>query len=86
MSDELPEDDPGVSLVEKALEDLGEHFDSCHIICTRKEHDSKGGYTDTISRRNGNASAAFGSLKETVIKLEEQMRWQMRRSLEKDEE
>lgn len=80
--DVLPESDPGVERVEKALLELAEFFDSVHIVCTRKDHDYKGGFTDTISRGHGNTDARYGSLKTTVIKMEEQMRWEMRRALE----
>jgi hypothetical protein len=78
----LPESDPRVQLVEKSLRDLSEFFDSVHIVCTRKDHDNDGSFTDTISRGLGNAEARYGSLKATVIRLEEQMRWKMRRALE----
>lgn len=81
MSDEIfPDSDPGVVAVEAALQSLGEHWESAHIICTRKEHNQSGGFTDTISRGNGNWSARYGSLKETVIKLEEKMRIDMRKA------
>lgn len=80
--DSLPESDPGVQRVEAALLDLSEHFDSVHIVCTRKDHDGKEGYTDTISRGNGNATARYGSLKATVIRLQEAMKWKMRKALE----
>jgi hypothetical protein len=74
MSDELPETDPGMMKVMEALETLREHFDSCHICCTRYYRTDGSGFTDTISFGSGNYSARYGSLSETVIKMEEDMR------------
>lgn len=86
MSEEtISEDDPGVQAVEAALRTLGEHFDSAHIVCSRKDHDKNGGVTDIISRGSGNYCARYGSLKETVIKMEASIRWKMRRSLNEEE-
>lgn len=73
MSDELPETDAGVMLITSSLESLREFFDSVHIVCTRYDNDGEG-FTDVISRGAGNWNARYGSLKETVIKLEESMR------------
>lgn len=78
----FPESDAGVQAVEDALQKLGEFWESAHIVCTRKDGDGSSSFTDTISRGNGNWSARYGSLKETVIKLEEKMRIDMRRANE----
>lgn len=86
MSEEtISEDDPGVQAVEAALKTLSEFFDSVHIVATVKCHDDSGGFTEKISRGNGNFSARFGSLREAVIKLEEDMR-ESRRNRKKDDE
>lgn len=86
MSEEtISESDPGVQAVEAALRTLGEHFDSCHIVCTRKESDGKSGFTDIISRGNGNFYARYGSLRDSVIKLEEEIRFEMRSALESND-
>jgi hypothetical protein len=71
MSDsELPEDDPGVKRLIDAIEALSEHFDSVHIVATVNDG---GGNTDVISRGRGNWSARYGSLRETVLKMERAM-------------
>lgn len=81
MSEEiLPESDPGVQRINSALETLLEHFDSVQIIATRYDGD---GCTDAISRGRGNWSARYGSMRESVLKMEESMRENMRR---KDDE
>lgn len=83
MSEEtISEDDPAVVKLEECLDALGPLFDSVHICCTRKGQNDMGTFTDTISRGNGNAEARYGSLKTTVIKLEEKMKWQMRNALD----
>lgn len=78
----FPESDPGVVAVENALKALALHWGSVHICCTRYKNDNQGGYTDTISRGTGNTEARYGSLKQTVIKLEEKMRIDMRKANE----
>lgn len=87
MSDDLiSEDDPVVVKLEECLKALEPLFDSVHITATRKCRDGRGTFTDTISRGNGNAAARFGSLKFTVLKLEEEARWQMRQALDHPDE
>lgn len=77
---EIPEDDPGVVRIESALTEIGEFFDSVHIVATRRDRDGNLGFTDIVSRGTGNAHARYGSLKDTVVKLEEKMRIDMRKA------
>lgn len=87
MSDDsISEDDPVVLKLDECLKVLEPLFDSVHITATRKCQDGRGTFTDTISRGNGNAEARYGSLKTTVIKLEEEMRWKMRWALDHPDE
>lgn len=79
---QIPEEDPGIVRMEQVLTDLGEFFDSVHVVATRRDHDSKGGFTDIVSRGVGNSHARYGSLKDTVVKLEEHMRIVMRKANE----
>lgn len=63
--DSLPTDDPGSQRIDAAIEDLGEHFDTVHIIATRKDGD-----TYLISRGTGNWWARYGSIRDSMLKME----------------
>lgn len=69
------EDD--LNRVQKALDDLGEFFDSVHIFCTRHEPGSEGG-TVHVSRGCGNWYARFGQASEWVEKERELSREEIR--------
>lgn len=74
---DIPEDDPDVLRVEKSARELMEHFDSIQIIATRYEPDEK--ETVTISRGIGNWSARYGSVRESMVKMEESFKEGIRR-------
>lgn len=62
-----------ISLVKKALEQLGEHFDSVQIFCTRYEPEIEDG-TIQVSKGIGNWFARYGSVKEWTIREESEMK------------
>jgi len=56
--------------VQKALDMLGEHFDSVQILCTRYNGGDDGG-TVNISRGTRNWFARYGQMKEWMIREDE---------------
>jgi hypothetical protein len=53
--------DPDVVMIEKAIETLGEHFDTVQIFCTRSEGQAEG--TTFVTRGTGNWFARYGSIR-----------------------
>lgn len=55
-------------LVEKAIKDLSEHFESVHISCTRHEGGDVG--TVNINKGCGNWFARVGCLKQWLLRID----------------
>lgn len=62
--------DKDMALVKQHLDKLGEHFDSCHIFCTRYEPEIEGG-TISVQMGIGNWHARYGQIVEWTIKQDE---------------
>lgn len=69
--------DEDLQRVDKALNDLGEFFDSVQIFCTRKE--SSAGGTVSINKGCGDYFARYGKVKEWLVKEEEVFREEVRK-------
>jgi hypothetical protein len=77
MMSELDQD---AERIQKALDTLSEHFDTCAIFCTR--HDSGGsGGTIRICQRVGNYYAIYGQVHDWIIRNEEQAREEAREEM-----
>jgi len=63
-------------LVDKAVAELGEHFDTIQILVTRHASGDEGG-TVNISIGVGNWFARYGQAKEWCLKAEERTRKQI---------
>jgi hypothetical protein len=61
----------------RVAEDLGEHAESVRIFCTIKRDDNGSG-TQLIARGCGNWYAQYGSVKEWVLRAEEEVRLEER--------
>lgn len=59
--------------VQRAVESLGEHFETVHIFCTKHEPGDGHG-TFNCSAGSGNWFARFGQIKGWTVKMEEQFR------------
>lgn len=70
MSKPLSNDNPDVALVRKHAQELGEHFDSCQIFCTRHEEGEHQG-TVNIHIGVGNWFTRYGQVAEWFVKQEE---------------
>lgn len=77
------QEDADMAEVDKALNVLGEHFDSVQILCTRYKGGDDGG-TVNISRGTGNWFARYGQMKEWLIREEETLRMSRRTPPEKE--
>lgn len=62
--------DSDLEMVKRAVESLGEHFDTVHIFTTRHDPESEGG-TVNISWSAGNWFARYGQISEWLIKSNE---------------
>lgn len=67
-----------VSQLDRAIAVLGEHFDTVQIFCTRYE----GASTVSVNKGTGNWHARAGQVREWVVKVEEEQRWDARRDCE----
>jgi len=63
-------------ILQSFVSQLAEHFDTVQVICTRRLPEEGG--TIIADRGAGNWYARYGSLKEWVVKQEEQMRVEQR--------
>lgn len=63
-------------MVEKAAEELSEHFDSVQIFCTR--HEGAKGTTEHIMLGKGNWFARMGSVQEFITRNDEGTRIEKR--------
>ncbi len=75
-------DDPDMQLLDKAIESLGEHFETVQIFCTRNSDDNNG--TINAARGTGNWLARFGQVRLWIVGEEERTRSQMRKENEAD--
>lgn len=57
-------------MFDKALEELGEHFDTVQIFATRHESGEEGG-TINMAYGAGNWFARYGQIREWLIKADE---------------
>lgn len=64
--------DEDLASVQKAIDELSEHFDSVHIFCTRYEGPDIG--TVQVNRGTGNWYARSGQIQEWLIKNAEESR------------
>ena len=62
--------DQDLELLQKAIDTLGEHFDSVQIFATR--HDTDG--TKSIQKGCGNWFARYGQVREWMLKEEQSSR------------
>lgn len=76
----MSEGDPDLAAVKKALQDLGEHFDSVMIFCTRHEGDDRG--SARVAKGTGNWYARYGQVREWLVKEEEEARIEAKKELE----
>jgi uncharacterized Zn finger protein len=70
-----------LAIVDKAIQLLGEHFDSVQVFTSRYEPTLEDG-TVSVRKGNGDWYSRFGQVKEWVIKEEERMRQQVRGEVE----
>ena len=70
--------DADESLVEKTARELGEHFDTVQIFCTRHDSGSEGG-TIHVTKGVGNYFARYGQCREWLVKEEEETRVRARK-------
>lgn len=64
-----------LKIVEKHVEALGEHFDTVLVFCTR--HDSGGaGGTVNVHVGSGNWFARLGQVREWLIKMDADVKWE----------
>jgi hypothetical protein len=68
--------DEDMVVLDKAIETVGEHWDTVHIFVTR--HDDAKKETTKGYRGTGNWFARYGQIREWVAKEEERMRCNMR--------
>jgi len=68
----------GMEHLDRAIEMLGEHFDSVQIFATRHESGEQGG-TLKFSRGCGNFFARYGQIHEWIIKQDESARNEVRK-------
>ena len=64
-------------MVEKAIQELSEHFDSVHVFASRHESGEENG-TVSIQQGCGNWFARYGQVLEGVTKQKEQSRIEAR--------
>lgn len=69
----MSEMDEDLAKVRKALDALGEHFDSVQIFCTRYRGGEDGG-TANVAIGTGNWYARYGHVREWMIKEDESAR------------
>ncbi len=74
--------DPEVAIVQRHVDQLGEHFDTVQILVTRLDYDKDRGCTVNIARGTGNWFARFAQAKTFVIREEERERIACRREEE----
>lgn len=65
--------DADIDRLRKHVEQLGEHFDSVSIFCTRHEPETEDG-TIQISDGCGNWFARYGQVREWLLRSEERSR------------
>lgn len=71
------EDDEELNRVKRAVESLGEHFDSVHIFTTRHDEGQEGG-TVNISWSSGNFFTRYGQINDWLITQNERTRKKVR--------
>ncbi|MGP1665752.1 MAG: hypothetical protein ACTS5I_07570 [Rhodanobacter sp.] len=74
----MSEQESDMQRLEKALESLSEHFDSCQIFVTRHESGTLDG-TVNVNLGVGNWYARYGQVHEWLIKQDEMARVKARR-------
>jgi hypothetical protein len=57
-------------LLDDAVQNLGEHYDSVQIFCTRHESGENGG-TLAVKKGTGNIYARYGQVREWLIQQDE---------------
>lgn len=67
-------EDPDIEKLQRAVENLGEHFDTVQIFVTRYEPDSEGGGTVNVNWGCGNWFARKGQIDNWVTKENERLR------------
>lgn len=80
MSGEEAARSPDLALLRKAVDGLGEHFDTVQVFVTRHEAGTADG-TKHISMGSGNWFARFGQIKVWVIQTDEHERGAARREM-----
>ena len=73
-----PDKDKEMARLDAALQTLSEHFDTCHIFCTRHESGELDG-TLHLSKGTGNWYARLGQIHEWLIAEMEATRLKVRR-------
>lgn len=73
---------PDFALVKKLASELGEHFDTVQVFCTRHEPGSDDG-TVTVAFGTGNWFGRYGQVREWVVKQDEFTRIKVRSEEEK---
>lgn len=71
MSDE---EDQDIVRLQRAVESLGEHFDTVQIFVTRYEPDESGGGTINVNWGSGNWFARKGQVDNWIMKENERIR------------
>lgn len=82
MSEEVQADFTEEKIVQKALHELGEHFDCVQIFVTSKN----GEHTECIATGSGNFYARMGIVRNWIVREEERTRVRVRKSEEEEEE
>lgn len=83
MGVEKNEENADFQRIKKAVEDLGEYYESVHIFVTR--HDSGGaGGTINLNMGCGNWFARYGQVTEWILKCDERSKCFIRREEKED--
>lgn len=61
---------PDEKEIDRHIRELGEHFETVQIFCTRTQDGSEGGGTHHISKGSGNWHARYGQVKMWCIRSE----------------
>lgn len=77
----MSEQDQDQRIVAKAVDQLGEHFDSVQVFVTRYEPDSVESSTMELFDGSGNWLTRYGQIKEWVLRREAIMAEEARRSV-----